>query len=397
MTRPKAQAGLGRNGPVWNAVGTQVNDMIDDWTTWDAPPHIFRQVGSTRVSEQNSTQTVVGWFNDPRSVKRRFTDEDVRIEDGDSPLHVVYRASQTPILGMGDHTVPLSSATLGRDPRVGKKDVSGVQRPDGSDNPWIEEFEIYPCAHVDLVTAACTNDEGRSALDRTVEILRSGFEATAADDAIGKRATPFSKGSFIKQNIVYVSSTGRVEVHVTNPGGDHTGPATTDDNTNIEYGIAGLGYFPTEFGAVVVLPDQQAYTVTATSVEPSAESSIQITRMLTEEVGERASILFPEIHVPEGGSVRFVLQNGVTDTQHPLDVDADGNGGYEGSQTPAVISTGAGYAPAIPRPTPGIVEQSAALGSEDGIAAQIGFSDGGSADWEWGISWSEDWLSAASI
>ncbi len=393
MTRSKLLQGLGRNASVWSKVGSEVNDIIDDWRQYDRPPHIFRQVGATRQDGQDIVHTVVGWYNDPMAVKRKFNSGDVRIEPGDVPLHIVYRAAQMPIIGLGDTTVPLSSATLGRDPRVGKMDFSGVQRPDQSDNPWIEEFEIFPCTHVGMVEDACVNAEGVGALDRTVEILKTGYLASSAQNAPGKKSQ-FATTAAIKQNLVYISGTAHIGVHVEEPGGNHSGPETQDGFKDIEYLIREIGYYPTDFGAVVSLPDQKAYTFTVRAVD--SETTIRVVRILAEGSADRDHILFPDVVVQTGGGLRFVLQNGVTPESLPLDIDQDGDGAYEGSLIPAATITSASLAPAIPKPIPLRVDQSVLITEPTDTQVQVAFSNVGPGDWTWTASATAEWVTLAA-
>ncbi|GMQ81570.1 MAG: hypothetical protein BMS9Abin05_1002 [Rhodothermia bacterium] len=390
MTRPKIQLGLGRNGPVWTTVAAEVNDQIDDWREWDGPPQIFRHVGAVREAGQDIVHTIVGWYNDPRAMRRKLGEGDVRVEPGDTPLQILYRAAQMPIIGLGDTTVPLSSATLGRDPRVGKMDYSGVKRSNGSDNPWIEEFEVFPCEHVGLVTDACQTAAGVKALDRTVEMLKSGYEATAADNPSAKRILPLAEVT-VPQNLIYITSSGRIGVHVEDFIGNHTGPEKQDGFADLEYLIPGLGYFPNDFGVVVSLADAQVYTITVKAVE--TESVIQVVRMLANETADRDNILFPNVVVQQGGGLRFVLQNGVTPNSLPLDVDQDGDGGYETTLVPVATVTSASLAPAIPTPVPLRVEKTVLTSQQTDAQVRVTFSDVGPTAWTWIATKTANWIS----
>lgn len=397
MTADKPALGLGRNGALWTQVNQAVNLPISDWRSYDGPPHIYRHVGNTVFADLESKRTVVGWYNNPLSMRRRLQDEDLRSEPGDLPIHTLYRAAQNPIFGLGDHTVPLSSATLGRDERVGNVDFSGVERPDGSNNPWIEEFNVFPCSHLDLVAESCLYESSpgveKKALDRIVEILESGYLTNPAErrgPQLGKR----SPGTAMDENILVASTDAPVEFHVYDQDGVHTGPVTLDGVDGVEFLIDELGYEATEYAAVIALPDVRSYTISGIATED--ETTIRFVRMMLRDDDQGSHVLFPDLLVHAGGGFSFEVQNGGTPAEAELSVDADGDGVAELSVSPSETVASAGGVPAVPAPEPFRIVEIVDSGSTDNINVPLVFRRGSTPDWSWQAAVSADWLELAA-
>ncbi|MEZ4702605.1 MAG: T9SS type A sorting domain-containing protein [Rhodothermales bacterium] len=375
--------GLARNADIWAVQDTSVHALIDDWSDWDGPPQVFRQVGILAGS------TVTGWRL-RESV--RDADGSVYEEPGDTPRHVDWRSRLVPIMGTGDGTVPLVSATLGWDRTVGSTDYSGV------DSPWIEPFEYYPCSHTGIVTDGCQGFPGSPpALERVVDILRSGYEVPTA--LAGKASG--QPGALPGRELLYVASSSPISVWVEDGDGVRTGPTSPNEPYRIAYGLPTLdwqpgdsrrtpiGYVVDDDGVTLSLPTDSAYTVTIqTSVDASA---VRVTRVRVDGADAlRRTLLFDDQPLKAGGALRLVFAAGDTPDGVTLGRDGDGDGTYEADIPPAAQLEGAGGTPAVPLPSPSAVYTQAESG--ESVSVGLVFPDLGGPIWGWTLSETADWI-----
>ncbi|WP_341481831.1 lipase/acyltransferase domain-containing protein [Rhodocaloribacter litoris] len=386
MTRAKTDDlgipfGLARNAALWDEQQEFVHDLVDDWRTYDGPPQIFRQVGLL-IGE-----TETGWFMGPgpEFIPAGAT---VRSEPGDTDRHRAYRERLVPVWGLGDRTVPLVSATLGHDPRVGDTDFSGVD-----ESRWIEAFEYYACAHGKLVEPGCMpeNGSGPEALDRIVQILQSGYrvpEPPAAGKRVARASTEPLREAF------YVQATAPVQVLIEDAAGRKTGVSDPALPGAIEYGIPGVAFNASRFGAGFTLPADSAYTITVTVTDSTARVYLHRQAMTMDAVAHR---LFPDQTVAPGGRLVFTLQAGGTGEGEPWQVDADGDGTFEATVAPAALLAGSAAVPALPIPQPAGFDVPVPL-EGDPVVRTLRLPDTGTDGWQFALSEAAPWLhlSAAS-
>ncbi len=375
--------GLERNAAIWTEQDERVHTLIDDWTDWAGPPQIFRQVGVVAGS------TVTGYrLGEPPASNA----EGNFVETGDTPTHIDWRERMHPIYGFGDGTVPLASATLGADREVGvgRTDFSGV------DSPWIEPFEYYPCTHTGIVDSKCPGLPGQlPALERVIEILRSGYEVLGA--TAGKAPARLTLPG---RELVYVSGTGPLAVWVEDANGYRTGPASLDALDDIVYdlptmgfkpaesGRNEIGYWPSERSVTLSLPTDSLYTVT---VQAAEAGEVRMTRVRVDGADEsRRTVLFEDQPMEAGGALRIDFAVADTPETVPLALDADGDGSFEGELAPAVGIDAATGAPAIPLPSPSAVFTQALAG--EAVEVGLVFPDLGGPIWGWTLAETADWI-----
>ena len=376
LTRPKNLGGLGRNKMLFQSVGEKIHDYIDDWRDWNGPPHIFRFAGNKPHS------TPVGWHFFPKSI-RSFPR---RSEPGDTPEIIKYRSTQVPILGRGDETVPLSSATLGRGPSVGKVDFSGVQKSDQTKNPWIEEFEYFPCSHNGLLTNECVNESGKSLLDRVVEILKGGYIVQSPSTQLAG----MKKALESPEDLLYIFANAPIGVHITDSEGRHTGPVSPDSIANIEYFIPDIGYWPNDLAAAVSMPNGETYNISIYS--PVEETTIQVVRIISNSENDYRNVIFPEQKVSTKGGIQFNIQSGATPENLSLDVDVDGDNNYESKLDPGIVLNSTSPVPALPVPQPYYINESAFETDSLNKEIVISFGNTGDGIWKWEMESYADWI-----
>ena len=374
--------GLERNAAVWKNQQTAVQRVVGDWTSFEGPPHVFRHAGLLPAS------TATGWRLGPGNDEIAVGGT-VRSEAGDTDRHRGFRERIQPVLGWGDGTVPLVSATLGWDPRVGAKDFSGV------DGPWIEPFEFYPCKHVDLVGPTCLAAlDGQPALERIVEVLKGGYAVGPPPDARARRgeAAQARSAEGPGRDVLYVSATAPVRVHIDDAAGRHTGPASDAQPGRIAYEVPGVGYWPTDRGATVSVPTGVAYTV---RVESPGATNVRVVRLLADgDDAARRNALFPDQTLAARGALRLGLAAAGTPADAPLAVDADGDGVFERTLAPSAVLNSTSGAPAVPTPEPSAVEAATPVGVN--AAAVVVLPDVGAAGWRWELAEASEWITPSA-
>ncbi len=386
LTAAKADAGvprgMARNAPLWDEQ-IALQNLLGDWRSHSGPPQIYRHAGHL------GGRTAVGWRMGPgpEALAPGTTPRDM---PGDTDRHRAYRERLRPIFGPGDATVPLVSASLGRHPRVGGTDFSGVD-----ESPWIEEFEYFACEHVPLVDVGCRSLEGGiDALPRLVQTLQSGYTAVGfgGGGAVARRrdAGP-SAGSAARSSadgvreIVYISGTAALRVSVVDDAGRLTGRA--DTSAFVSYQIPGVTFTETAIGATVGLDPSAGYTVEATAPEGATVYATRVA--LDGSDGSGSQALFAPVTVGAGGRVRIVFGAGGTPLATPLGVDATGDGAFETNAGPAATLSG-GAAPLLPLPTPAVATATGAEGDTTRRVATVVLPEAG-AGWTWSLSGAAAW------
>lgn len=358
-------AGLFRNGAIWQQQEA-IHALIDDWTGYAQPPFIHRQVGRRHAS------TTVAMTFGGSDLASSPTSE-IRREVGDTDTHLAYRNRLIPILGWGDGTVALTSATLGHDPQTGIQDFSGV------DSPWIEEFESYDCTHMGLVDPACPS------VDRLVQILRENLRSPATmQPEVVARLVPDLR------EIFYVEGDAPIAVSVLDGLGNRTGPPVPAEYNRIEYGIADLNYFPVANGCVLSLPADGDFTLEV--VAAVASTQVRLSRLRGDGTGDQANALFDRQQLATGGRMRFELAAAGTPITAPVAIDANADETFEASVPPAVIVDSPYPAPAIPAPQPTTI--TVALAPEDSLTVDVGFGAVGGPVWDWQLTEDSAFLEA---
>ena len=380
FSKSKLNDGLELNSSLLKSA-QESHDFTDNWQAYDGPPQVYRFAGNIPNS------TPVGYLMNPQY--RSFFDK--RSEPGDTPEIINYRSSQVPILGAGDETVPLSSATLGRGPNVGKTDFSGVLRNDLTDNPWIEEFEYYPCSHVGILSNECKDNSGKGCLDRLIEIIKDGSMVPQASNLnLSKMETsePFP------QDLLYIFSNESVGIHLVDNEGNHSGPQSIDSVDHIEYNIPNLGYFSNDLATAISLPKSETFDISIYS--PIQNADIQVVRIISNSENDYRNIIFPEKTISAGGGIQFTLQSGVTAEDLPLDIDADGDNTYEAKLNPGVKVNSTSSIPALPIPQPYYIKEAAFISDTLDKETQIKFSNTGTTDWNWKTKSNANWINIIS-
>ncbi len=372
--------GLGRNEWMLEDQQSNVHKYVDDWSNWEGPPQVFRQVGAIFGS------TVTGWFRGPQHL---FDDEgsSVRREDDDTFFHWNWRDRQLPVFGIGDETVPLLSATLGADRSVSRKDFSGT------DSPWIEPAQYYTCTHTGIIEHGCRDQLNGpiDALTAVQRMLHSGYKVVSGQSSASKSG--IQRSNVPGAEVLYVTASGPVSVSVVDSAGNRIGPVSREDYRQIEYDIEGIGYWPGEYGAAVSVPTNRSYTLTIDA--PVDGITARVYRMQIEDPDEvRRNVLFDDQQLDVGGSLRLNLTAGGTPDSVPLDIDADGDGSFEGTVEPVLTIDGTIGYPAIPSPVPGIVVAGAT--GEGTVSAELTLPDVGATGWTWTLSESTDWIEVSA-
>lgn len=366
--------GLGRNAGLFDEQ-TALHERLGDWRAYDGPPQIHRLVGELPAS------TAVAWrlAPGPESLAPSATS---RSTPGDTDRHRAYRERLRPVLGFGDGTVPLVSATLGRDLTLGRVDLSGVGQ-----TPWIAEFERFACRHLPLVEPGCPDAEGDGpdALARLVEIIESGSVVRFSAGGGGGSARAFRRAGGHRE-VLYVSGTAGLRVSVRDAADRLTGRA--DTSAFVSRQIPGVDFEETALGATLGLESDAAYTVEATAPEGA---TVYATRVAVDGVdGSGEQALFAPVSVGAGGRVRIVFGEGGTPLSASLSVDATGDGLFESSAAPAAMLTG-GAAPLLPLPRPALATATGAEGDTTRRVATIDLPEAG-AGWTWSLSGADPWI-----
>ena len=366
VTAPKVDGagqplGLGRNGALWSSEQTSVHSQIDDWTGWSGPPQIFRIVGNT------GARTSVEWRLGPLS-SNWYGHTDLRREPGDTDTHMFWRSGQYPVLGPGDETVALPSATLGRG--VGT-DFSGV------DTWWIRPHDTFNENHLGLVTEDAS-------LTRMTDILAAGFSVPA---------TPYlespAEPTAATEDLFYIFGAAPIAVHVWDDLGNHTGPITPTHFSEIEYNVPGASYWHNDLSVSLSLKRGTPYTLKVEA--PVATTRLRIVRVIPDQNGTNEQVFFPDQTVATGGSLQLLLDAAGTPSSEPLDVDADGDGIYEDSLPPLDFLTSTQTGPALPEPYPWDIQVTAAV--TDTVDKQIEITiPAVDTTWQWEASSGSAWI-----
>ncbi|MCA1802113.1 MAG: T9SS type A sorting domain-containing protein, partial [Rhodothermaceae bacterium] len=316
--------------------------------------------------------------------------ETSRSESGDTDRHRAFRERLRPIMGHGDKTVPLLSATLGRNVMVGKADFSGVDQSD-----WIEEFEYFSCEHGKLVEENCLPlaPGGNQALDRIVNILISGHQVLPDDD-MQKNQTIDNLADAISMNreVFYVHGDAPIRVIITDSEGVKTGPTDPENPGAIERGIPDIYYRASILGAVISVPSGKVYAIEAVTLE--AESRVFITR---QQAGEEnlVQIIYPDQYLIAGSSLSFNLEPGGTLQDQPWQLDTDGDGLPDFAINPALVLPASSSVPALPVPQPSNVIAGVPSGGTI-VTRTLHIPDNGTQGWSYSLSGGTPWLEIIS-
>ncbi len=388
MANPKTDGqgrplGLDRNAAMWSRELSTTHAQIDDWRNFDGPPQVFRVVGKLPAS------TIERWSltgTPPSRLRFPLQSQLDRWDIGDTYEHWAYREMIQPILGWGDGTVLLSSATLGHEP-LGNTDYSGV-----GTSKWIEDFASFPCLHVPLVCPECESaDKSISSLDYMARVLDSGYKVLAP---IATPIVPVSAAAGGATELVYVSADAPIAVRVEDSAGGYTGPADPSNTASIDYLLPDVGYWSTSQSVCASIPNDQAYTLT---VQATDATTVQVVRIVSDGNASNDDVLFPPTPLGVGGELRLVLDAGGTPLSTPLDLDATGDGSFEATVDPATTAASASTAPAIPRPQPFRVETVGYRGDAAPRQVSVHFPDTGGPVWTWNSSAPASWLNAQSL
>ncbi|NND70638.1 MAG: T9SS type A sorting domain-containing protein [Rhodothermales bacterium] len=370
--------GMGRNGSMITGQQEDVHTHIDDWREYDGPPQVFRQAGALHAS------TVTGWVQGPwLSDKSLEPFELSRFEPGDTRRHDIWRERTTPIFGWGDETVPLVSATLGADNRVGALDLSG------EDSPWVEPVQNFACTHTGIILDDCRDKFGGSvsALTEVQRMLKSGYSVVAEDNSTTKKTDEILiEGG---ADIFYVVGSGPIAAIVTDSLGNTTGPISLEDFRAIEYGVPGISYWPSDNTIALSVPRGRVFDIEVISV--SEDINVRATRMLVDDLDEtRLTVLFNDQPVNVNGAMRFTIHADGTPSSEGFEVDVDGDGSFESTLEPAGEVEGDVAFPAIPYPDRSVISIYAD-GSES-VTSYIKLPDVGSMGWSWELHETSDWI-----
>jgi hypothetical protein len=366
LTAPKVDAagnplGLARNAALWASEQAGVHDQIDDWRGWSGPPQIFRIVGNT------GARTAVNWRLGPLS-SNWLGQTDLRREPGDTDTHVFWRSGQTAVLGAGDETVALPSATLGRGTGT---DFSGV------DNWWIRPHDTFDEDHLGLVTEDAS-------LTRMTDILAAGATVPATAN-LERPATPEA----VEDDLFYISGSAPVAVHVWDDLGNHTGPVTPTHFSEIEYTVPGASYWHNDLSVSVALKRGTGYTLLVEA--PVTSTQLRIVRVLSDGSGATEQVLIPDQTLAVNGGVRLALDAAGTPWTEPFEVDADGDGLFEGTLAPVEQLISAETGPDIPEPYPWTIAVTAAV--TDTVDKEIAvIIPAAGATWQWAASSAAPWI-----
>jgi hypothetical protein len=366
LTAPKVDGagnplGLARNGTLWASEQAGVHGQIDDWRGWQGPPQIFRIVGNT------GARTSVDWRLGPLS-RNWLGQTDLRREPGDTDTHVFWRSGQTAVLGAGDETVALPSATLGRGTGM---DLSGV------DNWWIRAHDTFDENHLGLVTED-------PSLTRMTDILAAGATVPATAN-LESPATPET----VEEDLFYISGSAPIAVHVWDDLGNHTGPITPTHFSPIEYNVPGASYWHNDLSVSVALRRGTAYTFLVEA--PVTSTQLRIVRVLAGSDGTAQQVLIPDQSVAQNGALRLELDAAGTPWSEPLEVDANGDGVFEGSLAPAELLASAQTGPDIPEPYPWTIAVTAAVTDTVDKVIEVTIPAAG-ATWQWEAVSGTPWI-----
>ena len=376
--------GLARNGAMWTSQQTNLHDVMNDWTKYDGPPQVFRHIGRLANS------TTLGWRIDARRFSADALSATTRRQLDDTDVHIFYRETLQPLLGWGDGTVALVSATLGGGETPGGRRV-GLQDYSGRDRTWISDFEYFPCTHLGIVAPACNGPTG-NALERTVVALKSGSEIVAPLEAGSARRGAKTAELTDENESLYIRADAPIAVHVEDANGSRTGPVPGNSLNRLRYDIRDIGYWAGLTNAVVSLPTTREFTV---SIQTAGSDARIETFRGKPEGDDVRTILFDAFDLEDGGTARITLTAGGAALDTPFDLDTDGDGIFESSLAPAADILGTDPGPASPAPTPALVREQITIGDEDPVVT-IQIPDPGDAGWSWSLQDVPEWVAVSS-
>lgn len=390
LIEKKVFSGLDRNENLLEAEQKNVHDLIDDWRNWQGPPQVFRLLGLRRAS------TVVRWELEKPGTNFLtwqggfWVNAFPRKEEGDTQGIIEYRNWLKPILGDGDGTVPLESATLGRwDANAGEgnhgTDFSGVV-----ESRWFDVFEEYPCDHLGLVSGECITSGGVGLDYRVLEILISGYRVVPDAVSSTKRSDTIKGGDSEQspQEIFYLVGSNPICVLLEGSQGGYTGPVDPESLENIHYGLPEVGYWASEFVVTISAPSTENYTLLVDA--PHDSTLVRATRLIANET-DRDHLFFDDQMLRQDGRLRLSLQGGSIDLNAAFEVDEDGDGSYESNLAPATHLVSPSLAPAVPTPQP-FVLHTESLKSSPEPQVTLEFPDVGGPSWQWQLSDIADWI-----
>ncbi len=367
--------GLARNAGIWQVQQAQIHAVMNDWRDYQGPPQVFRHVGLLVAA------TETGWFLGTGPDQIAASPQVRRSEAGDTDRHRAFRERLRPIWGVGDMTVPLLSATLGRSPLVGQFDLSGVD-----ESPWVEEFEYYQCAHGALVEADCRplGGVGEDALDRLVSILKSGYEVQAAV----VQAAAAALGNGPQAEVFYIEANAPIDVILSDAQGRRTGPIDPLVPQHIAYEVPGVAYQASRLGATLSVPIGESHAVDVIARSPGV--TVRLTR---QRAGDDAvtQILYADQPLPQNGRLSFALAAGPTPETSPWQRDADGDGTPEAVVPAEVVLAGNAAVPALPIPQPSVIDRVAPTGAPPQVIL-LNLPDTGTGGWTFALAESAPWL-----
>ena len=392
----KAVSGLGRNSDLLTAEQNRVHDLIDDWRNWQGPPLIFRLIGRRRGS------TVVRWeIERPdahMAAKQQWAFWQSRVtrkEEGDTEGIINYRNWLKPILGYGDGTVPLESATLGKMYANAGEGNQGTDFSGVNESRWIEEFEDFPCDHLGLVSGDCQNLDGVDLDYRVLEILTSGYRVLDNFTSSSKRSGTINgwDSEQAPQEIFYLVGSSPISVVLEDGQGEYTGPVDPDSLEHIHYGLPEVGYWASEFVVTISAPSTESYTLQVDA--PHDSTVVRATRLVAKEL-DRDHLLFENQLLRSGGQLQFSLLAGGTDLNAVLEVDADGDGSYESQVAPAAHLVSPLLAPAVPTPQPFVLRTESLKSSPTEPQVSLELPDVGVPGWQWQLSDFAGWIAPSA-
>ncbi|MCK5148129.1 SBBP repeat-containing protein, partial [bacterium] len=360
--------GMNRNGWIWNKEQNYVHKLINDWTSHQQPPQIFRIVGNIPSS------TPVAW--DIGSLLSGISGSK-RQESDDTFEHVLFRESLRPLMGNGDETVSLNSSTLGR--ISGGTDFSGVD-----ESLWISPFESYAQKHLDIV-------EHEPVIQRVITLLKSGYIVQpAVSPAMMKIQAIQSMANGIDRELFYIHGTAPIAVWIENSTGLKSGPTSVDSLEQIRYDLSSVRYIATRYNVTLSIPPDSSYTVTVQALDAGA--TVQTTRIRA-NAASRDNILFANQDLAAGGQMQFALNDGGTDPDQSFLVDSNGDGDFEGTLDPATRLTSNSPLMAIPSPKPFKFQVEKLMDTDEVPVVTFNLPDVGGPIWDWSLSGTSSWIS----
>lgn len=377
--------GLARNVSIFQNQQEVVHDVMNDWRDYHRPPFISRQVGYLPAS----TPTGWGMAPGPEFIPAGYT---TRSEDGDASRHRAFRERLSPKLKLGDGTVPLLSATLGRNTEVGDTDFSGVE-----ESPWIQEFEYYKCDHLGLAADDCKplNEGDSYAIPRMIEIIKGSYEVPGTLGYVD--SAPVEK-VIVSNNAVNATSTAElfninsnvpIQVLIEDSFGNKTGISDPTNPEAVEYAIENITYYNTALGANFTLRPNENYTITVNTNSEEAKIYLSRLQYRSSEIGQ---IIFPDQQLISGQSLIFEYDPSSDLGVSPWKLDTNGDGISDSEILPALSLTSNQAGIPLPLPMPIAIETTLPI-DQDSVIKSIIIPSTGSNGWTYSLSDIPNWFS----